>query len=66
VKYSKDDQIEAACSRLVSAGWEWIPHGRHAKLRSPDGRKIAIPGSPSDHRTAMNFKCAVRRMENEK
>ena len=63
-RYSTDDRINTECRRLVSAGWT-LESGRHDKLRHPDGRRIiAIPGTPSDRRSALNWKTRVKRMEN--
>ena len=43
-------------------GWMYRVGGRHGKIISPQGRKLAVPISPSDYRASQNFKHDVRRI----
>lgn len=63
MKYSTDDRIEAEVKRLIKAGWQFERGKRHPKITAPNGRTIAIPSSPSDRRTALNWKTRVKRIE---
>jgi predicted RNA binding protein YcfA (HicA-like mRNA interferase family) len=66
MKYSNDKQIAAMVRSLIAAGWQYQTGGRHARLTSPSGRRIAVPGTPSDHRAFQNFKCHIRKISNER
>jgi hypothetical protein len=35
---------------------------KHGKIIAPNGRKLAVPGTPSDWRANMNFQRDVRRL----
>jgi predicted RNA binding protein YcfA (HicA-like mRNA interferase family) len=59
MKYSKDKAIAAFVHSLLGDGWQYCHGGRHGKLTSPAGRKVAVPGTPSDHRAFQNFKCDI-------
>jgi hypothetical protein len=67
-RYSKDKDIAKECVRLLDAGWTFEDKGRspHAKLRSPGGRQLAVPGSPhGGSRATANWLASVRRIERE-
>lgn len=61
MRVSKDSRIVAFVDALVADGWT-IESGRpHHKIVSPTGWRHAIPGTPSDHRSALNWISQVRR-----
>jgi predicted RNA binding protein YcfA (HicA-like mRNA interferase family) len=62
MKYSKDRAIAAFVNLLLRQGWTYRMGGRHGKLTSPTGRRIAVPCTPSDHRTFQNFKRDIRKL----
>jgi predicted RNA binding protein YcfA (HicA-like mRNA interferase family) len=64
MKYSKDKAIAAFVYSLLRDGWQYRSGKRHAKLTSPAGRRIAVPGTPSDHRAFENFKRDIRKILN--
>lgn len=61
-KYSSCKEINVLVNALVREGWEFCRGGKHGKLRrAKDARALVVPGSPSDHRAALNFRRDVRR-----
>lgn len=62
---TKDSAIVALLQEMVRKGWV-IEAGRcHPKLRAPWGASIAIAGTPSCHRAALNLRTCIRRMERQ-
>ena len=62
MKYSNDKIIAATVRALVAEGWRFLPGRKHGKLTAPNGRSLPVPGSPSDWRAGVNFKCDARRI----
>ncbi|MBB0027200.1 hypothetical protein [Ralstonia pickettii] len=60
--YSKDKIIATAVRRLLNDGWRYMAGRKHGKLVAPNGRKLAVPCTPSDWRASRNFKRDVRRV----
>lgn len=40
---------------------EIVVGGKHTCVKRRDGHKMAVPGSPSDHRALLNFRSQLRR-----
>lgn len=53
---STDKMVASFVKGLLRNGWRLQRGGKHNKLVTPSGFKLAIPGTPSDWRAAMNFK----------
>jgi hypothetical protein len=62
-KYSSDKNINALVHRLLKQNRWQIRQGRHPVLIAPTGKRLAVPGTPSDHRAFLNFKHGVRRLQ---
>ncbi|PKG76238.1 hypothetical protein CXF86_01795 [Shewanella sp. GutCb] len=63
-KYSSDKNINNLVYQMIKQkGWEEYRHTRHLILQSSNGRKLTVPGSPSDRRAFNNFKSDVRRLQ---
>ncbi len=60
MRYSKDKEISAIVQNLISKGWRHMAGKKHGKIIAPNGRKLPVPGTPSDHRASLNFKRDVR------
>jgi hypothetical protein len=60
--YSNDKNIASLVRSLVRAGWRYQMGGRHGKLISPAGRRLPVPGTPSDFRAFDNFERDIRRL----
>lgn len=65
MRYSTDSRICELVKQLLAKGCTVEKGAPHNKLVFPSGRKYAIPGSPSDHRSALNFKSQLRRVAAE-
>ena len=61
-KYSNDKNINALVHCLLKQNRWQIRQGRHSVLIAPTGKRLAVPGTPSDCRAFMNFKHDVRRL----
>lgn len=48
MRYSNDKTVSALVRTLVSSGWKYVNGKTHGKLVAPNGRKLAVPGTPSD------------------
>ncbi|MEF1338088.1 hypothetical protein REH81_15085 [Vibrio rotiferianus] len=60
-RYSRNKDINNYIKSLIKkTKWTCAPGTKHFALISPLGKKITIPGSPSDHRAFSNF---VRNIE---
>ena len=60
--YSNDKAIAAVVRHLLTNGWRYISGKKHGKLISPNGKKLAVPGTPSDWRACLNFRRDIRRI----
>lgn len=54
-KYSSDKDIHKLVCSLIKKNWRYQRGTKHGSLRSPNGLKITISGSPSDRRAYRNF-----------
>lgn len=62
-RYSACDRINRIVKELVNAGWEALRCKGHPRIKSPDGKiTLTVPGSPSDHRSALNWISQIRRL----
>jgi hypothetical protein len=62
MKYSNDKDIATLVRSLIRKGWRCHMGGRHGKLTSPDGLRMTVPCTPSDHRALLNFKRDLRKI----
>lgn len=62
MRYSNNKEVAALVRTLVNEGWEYIKGKKHGKIVAPNGRKLAVPGTPSDWRASMNFQRDVQRL----
>ena len=59
--FSSDKDIAAVVRDYVRKGWRFTRGKRHGKLISPDGKRVIVPGTPSDRRARSNFLGDLRR-----
>lgn len=62
MRYSNNKEVAALVRALVDTGWRYMNGNKHGKIIAPNGRKLAVPGTPSDWRASMNFQRDVRRL----
>jgi hypothetical protein len=62
MRYSKNKEVAALVQTLVKSGWQYMNGKTHGRLIAPSGRKLAVPGTPSDRRAYMNFRQDTRRL----
>jgi hypothetical protein len=62
MQYSKDKRIACVVRVLLVQGWRYLPGRKHGKLVAPNGRKLSVPGTPSDWRAGLNFERDARRI----
>lgn len=62
MRYSNNKEVAALVRALVDKGWRYMNGKKHGKIIAPNGRKLAVPGTPSDWRASMNFQRDVRRL----
>lgn len=63
MQYCSDKDMNQLVKRMVRTGWTF-ERGKHGKLRYPTGIGfITFPRTPSDHRSLLNFRRDVRRLE---
>lgn len=61
--YCRDKDINRLVVEMIRSGWRY-EQGRHGKLYHPAGFGfIAIPKTPSDHRSLLNIKRDIRSVE---
>jgi hypothetical protein len=65
MRYSNNKEVSALVQTLVKSGWQYMNGRKHGKLIAPNGRKLAVPGTPSDRRAHMNFRRDTRRLDSE-
>jgi hypothetical protein len=63
---SKDKEIAGFIRGLLSQGWSLQRGGKHNKVVTPEGFKLAIPGTPSDWRAARNFRRDAQQLRRRK
>ncbi|PLY02339.1 MAG: hypothetical protein C0622_05655 [Desulfuromonas sp.] len=61
-KYSSDKDINKEIIMLMRSGWSYLDRKKHGIIMSPHGRKLSVPGSPSDRRALYNFRRDVRQI----
>lgn len=63
-RYSSCKDIQKLVRRLLHEGWNFERGGRHGRvhLKHANGF-VAVPGTPSDHRSFLNFAKAVQRLQ---
>lgn len=63
MRYCCDKDINKVIAELVRDGWTFS-RNRHGKLQQPNGFGfVVIPCTPSDHRSLLNLKRDIRRLE---
>lgn len=62
MRYSNNKEIADLVRVLVNKGWQYMNGKKHGKIIAPNGRKLTVPGTPSDRRASMNFQRDVRRL----
>lgn len=62
MRYSNDIDIAETVRHLLANGWSYISGKKHGKLISPNGKKLAVPGTPSDWRASLNFRRDILRI----
>ena len=62
MKYSQDKKVADIVRHLVAKGWRYSRGRKHGKLVAPNGRMLAVPGTPSDWRDGLNFERDARRI----
>jgi predicted RNA binding protein YcfA (HicA-like mRNA interferase family) len=59
-KFTSNKDFNVYIKQLCRAGWTFIQGKKHAKLLAPSGKRVVVPGSPSDKRALDSFKRDVR------
>lgn len=62
MRYSNNKEVAALVETLVKSGWQYRNGKKHGMLIAPNGRKLAVPGTPSDWRAYLNFQRDTRRL----
>ncbi|TAH13899.1 MAG: hypothetical protein EAZ11_00800 [Curvibacter sp.] len=62
MRYSNNKEMAALVRSLINSGWQYMNGKKHGMIIVPNGRKLAVPGTPSDWRASMNFQRDVRRL----
>lgn len=62
MRYSNDKTVSALVRTLVRSGWQYVNGKTHGKLVAPNGRRLAVPGTPSDWWASLNFRRDIRRI----
>ena len=62
MRCSNNKDISAIVRTLLNSGWRYMEGRKHGKIIAPNGKKLPVPGTPTDWRASMNFKRDVRRM----
>jgi len=61
-KYSNNKEINSYVKQLLKADWTLVRHKNHPIIKSPNGRRIAVPSSPSVKSSVEDFFHAVKRI----
>lgn len=62
-KLSSNKDIDKFVRKLLRSGWSLIRTKRHPVIKSPDGKRIAVPSSPGVSRAYEEFTHAVQRLQ---
>lgn len=62
MRYSNNKTVSTLVRTLVRSGWQYVNGKTHGKLVAPNGRRLAVPGTPSDWRANLNFRRDIRRI----
>lgn len=62
-RISKDNTINNAVLYKLKKGWNIRRGSKHWVLGAPSGRKLSIPSTPSDIRSAKNFLTSLKHIE---
>lgn len=62
-RISKDNTINSAVLFKLKMGWKIRRGSKHWVLGAPNGRKLSIPSTPSDIRSAKNFLRILKHIE---
>lgn len=62
MQYSHHKDISRIVASLTKHGWRFRRGRKHGVLIAPTGRRIAVPGTPSDCRALRNFERDVRHL----
>jgi len=66
MKYSANKEINTIVKEKVREGWPFKWGRKHGRLTHPQGfPTITVPKSPSDHRSAKNFRCEIKRVASQ-
>lgn len=65
MRYSNNKEVAALVQTLIKSGWQYMNGKKHGKLIAPNGRRLAVPGTPSDWRAPINFRRDARRLSSE-
>lgn len=60
--YTSSKDLRKHIAGLVKDGWTFKKGGKHGKLIAPNGRKMAVPVSPSSASTLVNQVHQARRI----
>lgn len=60
--YSSSKDLRKHIAGLVKEGWTYKKGGKHGKLIAPNGRRMAVPVSPSSASTLVNQVHQARRI----
>lgn len=63
MKYSHNKDINSMVKELLRNGWDIVRSSKHVKLKSPTGRTLTVPSTPSDIRAVLNFRADIKRLE---
>lgn len=63
-KYSSDKDINLLVASLCKSGWTYLKRKKHGLIQAPNGRRLAVPTSPSDWRSSRNFSKALNALVN--
>jgi hypothetical protein len=62
-KLSTDKDIDKFVRELLRSGWSLLRSKRHPVIKSPSGKRIAVPSSPGVSRAYDEFTHAVQRLQ---
>jgi len=54
-KYCTNKEIDRLVRSLLKSGWKFYNGGKHNRLVAPNGGRVTVPRSPSDHRAYRNL-----------
>jgi len=61
MKYSNNKEINKQVHMLVKMGWMPVKKSRHWQVKSPSGKTLTVPNTPSDGRAVLNFMGDLKR-----